>query len=152
MSHATRMRWLSNTRSLTEPDRTSLQPQSCSERCWSHTPSRGIVSRERSRVSWNALPSSRSRILPPNFEDPPQSAKRSPPIRSNRPRSILSPQETKPPQFETAPSATTRITMSEPASANDYVMTTTATPRGATTLGGAAATTMRKTEAPRPSL
>jgi hypothetical protein len=47
---------------------------------------------------------------------------------------------------------TTRITMSEPASASDYVMKTAATPREATTLDVVTTTTVRRTEAPHPNL
>lgn len=68
------------------------------------------------------------------------------------PRSISSPQGTKPPRSETTPWATTRIMMLEPTLVSDYVMTTVATPHESTTLDGAAATTMRRTEAPHSNL
>jgi hypothetical protein len=52
-----------------------LQRQCCFERCRSHPPSRGGVSRENSRISWRMLRSDRSRALPPEGKSTPRASR-----------------------------------------------------------------------------
>jgi hypothetical protein len=51
--------------------RTWLQRQYYSERCWSHPPPRGGVSRENSRISWRMPRSDGPRALPPEGKGTP---------------------------------------------------------------------------------
>jgi hypothetical protein len=53
--------------------RTWLQQQYYSERCWSHPPPRGGVSRESSRISWRMLRSDGPKSLPPEGKGTPRS-------------------------------------------------------------------------------
>jgi hypothetical protein len=67
--------------------RIQLQQQSYSERCRSHPPPRGGVSRANSRVSWKMQRSDEPRALPPEGKGAPRSIAQRPPDSCGRPRS-----------------------------------------------------------------
>jgi hypothetical protein len=64
-----------------------LQQQYNSERCWSHPPPRGGVSRENSRISWRMPRSDGPRALPPEGKGTPRSIPQRLPDSCGRPRS-----------------------------------------------------------------
>jgi hypothetical protein len=67
--------------------RTWLQRQYYSERCWSHPPPRGDVSRENSRISWRMPRSDGPRALPPEGKGTPRSIASRLPDSCGKPRS-----------------------------------------------------------------
>jgi hypothetical protein len=67
--------------------RTWLQRQYYSERCWSHPPPRGGVSRENSRIFWRMPRSDGPRALPPGGKGTPQSITPRLPDSCGKPRS-----------------------------------------------------------------
>ena len=88
----------SNTASLTMPGqgrprlpvgsaRTWLQQQYCSERCQTHPPPRGGISRANSRVSWKTQRSDEPRALPPEGKGAPRGIAQRLPDSCGRPRS-----------------------------------------------------------------
>jgi hypothetical protein len=70
-----------------ESARTWLQRQYYSERCRSHPPPRGDVSRENSRISWRMLRSDGPRALPPEGKGTPRSITPRLPNSCGKPRS-----------------------------------------------------------------
>jgi hypothetical protein len=120
-----------------------LQRQYCSERCLSHPPSRGGVSRENSRISWRMSRSDRPRALPPEGKGTPRSIASRLPDSCGKPRSTPGARGTRRLQPRVASATSTAATTVEPASTKRCVE--------ATTPGVGDATTVGRIGAPRPN-
>jgi hypothetical protein len=123
--------------------RTWLQRQYYSERCLSHPPPRGSVSRENSRISWRMPRSDGPRALPPEGKGTPRSIAPRLPDSCRKPRSTPRAHGTQRLQPLAASATSTTATTVEPASMKRCTE--------ATTPGVGDATTARRIRAPRPS-
>jgi hypothetical protein len=117
--------------------RTWLQRQYYSERCWSHPPPRGGVSRENSRISWRMPRSDGPRALPPEGKGAPRSIAPRLPDSCGKPRSTPGARGTRRLQPRVASATSTAATMRRCAEA--------------TTPGVGDATTVGRIGAPRPN-
>jgi hypothetical protein len=123
--------------------RTWLQRQYYSERCLSHPPLRGGVSRESSRISWRMPRSDGPRALPPEGKGTPRSIAPRLPDSCGKPRSTPGTRGMRRLRPRVASATHTAATTVEPASAKRCVE--------ATTLGVGDATTVGRIGAPRPN-
>jgi hypothetical protein len=123
--------------------KTWLQRQYYSERCRSHPPPRGGVSRENSRISWRMSRSSGLRALPPEGKGAPRSIVPRLPDSCKKPRSTPGARGTRHLQPQVASATSTTATTVEPASTKRCAK--------ATTLGVGDATTVGRIRAPRPN-
>jgi hypothetical protein len=123
--------------------RTWQQQQYYSERCRNHSPPRGGISRESSRISWRKPRSDGPKALPPEGRDTPRSITPRLPDSRGKPRSTLGARGTQRPRPRAA-SATSTI----PATVRP---TSTRRCAEATTPGMGDATTAGKIGAPRPN-
>jgi hypothetical protein len=115
--------------------RTWLQRQFYSERCRSHPPPRGGVSRENSRISWRMSRSGGPRALPPEGKGAPRSIAPRLPDSCGKPRSTPGARETRRLQPRVASATSTAATTVEPASTRRCVEATTPGMGDATTVG-----------------
>jgi hypothetical protein len=99
-----------------ESARTWLQRQYYSERCRSHPPPRGGVSRENSRISWRMSRSDGPRALPPEGKGTPRSIALRLPNSCGKPRSTPGARGTRRLQPRVASATSTTATTVEPAS------------------------------------
>jgi hypothetical protein len=120
-----------------------LQRQCCSERCQSHLPPRGSISRENSRISWRMSWSDGPRALPPEGKGAPRSIAQQLPDSCGKPRSTPGARGTRRLQPRVASATSTTAATVEPASTRRCTE--------ATTPGVGDATTARRIEAPRPN-
>jgi hypothetical protein len=120
-----------------------LQRQYYSERCRSHPPPRGGVSRENSRISWRMPWSGGPKALPPEGKSAPRSIAQRLPNSCGRPRSTLGARGTRRLQPRVASAMSTTAATVEPASTRRCAE--------ATTPGVGDATTVRRIESPRPN-
>jgi hypothetical protein len=120
-----------------------LQLQYCSERCRSHPPPRGGVSRENSRISWRTPRSDGPRALPPEGKGAPRSIVRRLPDSCGKPQSTPGARGTQRLQPRVVSAMSTTATTVEPASTRRCAE--------ATTPGVGDATTVRMIRAPRPN-
>jgi hypothetical protein len=120
-----------------------LQRQCCSERCRSHPPPRGGVSRENSRISWRMPRSDGPKALPPGDKGAPRSIAQQLPDSCGRPRSTPGARGTRRLQPQVASETSTTVTIVEP--------DLTRRCAEATTPGVGDATTARRIGAPRPN-
>jgi hypothetical protein len=145
---------MSSTASLTMPGqgyppppagsaRIWLQRQYYSERCRSHPPPRGGVSRESSRISWRMPRYDGSRALPPEGKGAPRSIAQRLPDSCEKPRSTLGARGMQRLQPQVASTTSTTAATVEPASTRRCAE--------ATTPGVGDATTARRIGAPRPN-
>jgi hypothetical protein len=120
-----------------------LQRRYDSERCRSHPPPRGGVSKENSRISWRMSRSDGPKALPPECKGTPRSIAQRLPDSCRRPRSTPGARGTRRlrPQIASATSITAATV--EPASTRRCAE--------ATTPGVGDATTARRIGAPRPN-
>jgi hypothetical protein len=123
--------------------RTWLQRQYYSERCRSHPPPRGGVSRENSRISWRMPRSDRPRAMPLEGKGTPRSITPRLPDSCGKPRSTPGARGTRCLQPRVASSTSTATTTVEPASTKRCAE--------ATTSGVGDAMTVGRIEAPRPN-
>jgi hypothetical protein len=123
--------------------RTWQQQQYYSERCRSHPPPRGGVSRENSRISWRMPRSDGPRALPPEGKGTPRSIAPRLPDSCGKPRSTPGARGTRRLQPRVASATSTAATTVEPASTKRCVE--------ATTPGVGDATTVGRIGAPRPN-
>jgi hypothetical protein len=123
--------------------RTWLQRQYYSERCRSHPPPRGGVSRENSGISWRMPRSDGPRALPPEGKGTPRSIAPRLPDSCGKPRSTPGACGTQRLQPRVASAMSTAATTVEPASTRRCAE--------ATTPGVGDATTAGKIGAPRPN-
>jgi hypothetical protein len=121
----------------------NLAAAAYSERCRSHPPPRGVVSRANSRVSWKTQRSDEPRALPPEGKGAPRSIAQRPPNSCGRPRSAPGACGTGRLQPRIASTTSTTAVTVEPASKRRCAE--------ATTPGAEDATTVRRTGAPRPN-
>jgi hypothetical protein len=115
--------------------RTWLQRQYYSERCQSHPPPRGDVSRENSRISWRMPRSDGPRALPPEGKGTPRSITPRLPDQCGKPRSTPGARETRHLQPQVASATSTTATTVKPASTKRCVEDTTPGVGDATTVG-----------------
>jgi hypothetical protein len=115
--------------------RTWLQRQYYSERCRSHPPPRGGVSRESSRISWRMLRSDGPRALPPEGKGTPWSIAPRLPDSCGKPRSTLGTRGTRRLRPRVASATSTAATTVEPASTKRCAEATTPGMGDATTVG-----------------
>jgi hypothetical protein len=134
---------LSCPRLLVGSARTWLQQQYYSERCWSHPPPRGGVSRESSRISWRMPRSDGPKALPPKGKGTPRSIAPRLPDSCGKPRSTPGARGTQRLQPRVAPATSTTAATVEP--------TSTRRCAEATTPGVGDATTTGRIGAPRPN-
>jgi hypothetical protein len=120
-----------------------LQRQCCSERCRSHPPPRGDVSRENSRISWRMPRSDGPRALPPEGKGAPRSIAQQLPDSCGKPRSTPGARGTRRLQPQVASATSTIAATTEPVSMRRCAE--------ATTPGVGDATTVGRIEAPRPN-
>jgi hypothetical protein len=120
-----------------------LQQQYYSERCRSHPPPRGGVSRENSRISWRMPRSDGPRALPPEGKGTPRSIAQRLPNWCGRPRFTPGARGTRRLQPRVASATSTTAATVEP--------TSTRRCAEATTPGVVDATTTRRIGAPRPN-
>jgi hypothetical protein len=120
-----------------------LQRQCCSERCRSHPPPRGGVSKENSRISWRMPRSDGPRALPPEGKGAPRGITQQLPDSCGRPRSTTGARETRRLRPRVASATSTTATTVEPASTRRCAE--------ATNPGVGDATTVRRIGAPRPN-
>jgi hypothetical protein len=118
-----------------------LQRQYYSERCRSHPPPRGGVSRENSRISWRMSRSDGPKALPPEGKGAPRSIAQRLPDSCGRPRSTPGARGTQHLQPRVASATSTTTTTVEHASTRRCAE--------ATTLGVGDVTTARRIGAPR---
>jgi hypothetical protein len=118
-----------------------LQQQYCSERCRSHPPPRGGVSRENSRISWRTPWSDGPRALPLEGTGAPQSIAQGLPDSCGKPRSTPGARGTQRLQPRVASATSTTTATVEPASTKRCAE--------ATTPGVGDATTARRIGVPR---
>jgi hypothetical protein len=123
--------------------RTWLQQQYYSERCRSHPPSRGGVSRENSRTSWRMSRSDGPKALPPEGKGTPRSIVSRLPDSCGKPRSTPGARGTQRLQPRVASATSTTAATIEP--------TSTRRCAEATTPGVGDATTAGRIGAPRPN-
>jgi hypothetical protein len=121
--------------------RISLQQRCYSERCRSHPPPRGGVSRANSRVSWKTQRPDKPRALPLEGKGAPRSIAQRPPDLCGRPRSAPGARGTGRLLPRIASVTSTIAVTVEPASKKRCA--------GATTPGAEDATTVRRTGTPR---
>jgi hypothetical protein len=105
--------------------RTWLQRQFYSERCRSHPPPRGGVSRENSRISWRMPRSGGPRALPPEGRGAPRSIAPRLPDSCGKPRSTPGACGTRHLQPQVASATSTAATTVEPASTKRCAEATT---------------------------
>jgi hypothetical protein len=120
-----------------------LQRQCCSERCRSHLPPRGGVSRENSRISWRMPRSDGPRALPPEGKGAPRSIAQQLPNSCGKPRSTPGARGTRRLQPRVASATSTTAVTIEPASTRRCAK--------ATTPDVGDATTVRRIGAPHPN-
>jgi hypothetical protein len=120
-----------------------LQRQYYSERCRSHPPPRGGVSRENSRISLRMSRSDGPRALPPKGKSTPRSITQRLPDSCGRPRSTPGARGTRRLQPRVASATSTTAATVEPASTRRCAE--------ATTPGVGDTTTVRRIGAPRPN-
>jgi hypothetical protein len=120
-----------------------LQRRYYSERCRSHPPLRGGVSRENSRISWRMPRSDGPKALPPEGKGTPRSIAQQLPDSCGKPRSTPGARGTRRLQPRVASATSTTVATVEPASTKRCAE--------ATTLGVGDAMTARRIEAPRPN-
>jgi hypothetical protein len=120
-----------------------LQRQCCSERCRSHPPPRGGVSRENSRISWRMPRSDGPKALPPEGKGAPRSIAQRLPDSCGRPRSTPGARGTQRLQPRVASATSTTAATVKPALTRRCAE--------ATTPGVGDATTARRIGAPRPN-
>jgi hypothetical protein len=118
-----------------------LQQQYYSERCRSHPPPRGGVSRENSRISWRMPRSDGPRALPPEGKGAPRSIAQRLPDSCGKPRSTPGARGTRRLQPRVASATSTTAATVEPASTRRCAE--------ATTPGMGDTTTVRRIEVPR---
>jgi hypothetical protein len=123
--------------------RTWLQRQFYSERCRSHPPPRGGVSRENSRISWRMPRSDGPRALPPEGKGAPRSIAQQLLDSCGKPRSTPGARGTRRLQPRVASATSTTTVTVEPASTRRCAE--------ATTPGVGDATTVGRIGAPRPN-
>jgi hypothetical protein len=123
--------------------RTWLRQQYYSERCRSHPPPRGGVSRENSRISWRMSRSDELRALPPKGKGTPRSIAPRLPNSCGKPRSTPGARGTQRLQPRVASATSTTDATIGPTSTRRCV--------GATTPGVGDATTAGRIGAPRPN-
>jgi hypothetical protein len=123
--------------------RTWLQRRFYSERCRSHPPPRGGVSRENSRISWRMSRSDGPRALPPKGKGAPRSIAPRLPDSCGKPWSTPGARGTRHLQPRVASATSTAATTVEPASTKRCAE--------ATTPGVGDATTVGRIGAPRPN-
>jgi hypothetical protein len=145
---------MSSTASLTMPEqgcprplggsaRIWLQRQYYSERCRSHPPPRGDVSRENSRISWRMARYDGPRALPPEGKGAPRSIAQRLPDSCRKPRSTPGARGTRRLWPRVASATSTTAATDEPASMRRCAE--------ATTPGVGDATTAGRIEVPRPN-
>jgi hypothetical protein len=120
-----------------------LQRKCCSERCRSHPPPRGGISKENSRIFWRTPRSNGPRALPPEGKGAPRSIAQQLPDSCGRPRSTPGARGTRRLQPRVASAMSTTAATIEPASTRRCAE--------ATTLGVGDVTTTRRIGAPRPN-
>jgi hypothetical protein len=120
-----------------------LEWQYYSERCRSHPPPRGGVSRENSRISWRMSRSDGPRALPPEGKGAPRSIAQRLPDSCGKPRSTPGARGTQCLRPRVASATSTTVVTVEPASTRRCAE--------ATTPGVGDATTARRIGAPRPN-
>jgi hypothetical protein len=130
-------------RLLVESARTWLQRQYYSERCRSHPPPRGGVSRENSRIFWRMPRSDGLRALPPKGKGTPRGIAPGFPDSCGKPRSTPGARGTRRLRPRVTSATNTAATTVEPASTKRYTE--------ATTPGVGDATTVGRIGAPRPN-
>jgi hypothetical protein len=123
--------------------RAQPQQQCCFERCRSHPPPKGDVSRASSRASWKTPLSDKPRAPPPGGEETPRSIAQRPPDACGRPRSTPSAHGMGRLQPRIASALSNTAATVEPASRRRCTE--------ATIPGTGGATTVRRIEAPHPS-
>jgi hypothetical protein len=123
--------------------RTWLQRQYYFERCRSHPPPRGGVSRENSRISWRMPRSNGPRALPPKGKGTPRSIAPRLPDSCGKPRSTPGARGTRRLQPRVASATSTAATTVKPASTKRCAE--------ATTPGVGDATIVGRMGAPRPN-
>jgi hypothetical protein len=102
-----------------------LQWQYCSERCRSHPPSRGGVSKDNSRISWRTPRSDGPRSLPPEGKGAPRSIAQRLPDSCGKPRSTPGACGTQRLQPRVASATSTTAATVEPASTRGCAEATT---------------------------
>jgi hypothetical protein len=115
--------------------RTWLQRQYYSERCRSHPPPRGGVSRENSRISWRMPRSDEPRALPPEGKGTPRSIAPRLPDSCGKPRSTPGAREMQRLQPRVASATSTAAATVEPTSTRRCAEATTPGMGDATTAG-----------------
>jgi hypothetical protein len=120
-----------------------LQQRYYSERCRSHPPPRGGVSRESSKISWRMPRSDGPKALPPEGKGTPRSIAQQLPDSCGRPRSTPGARGTRRLQPRVASATSTTVATVEPASTRRCAE--------ATTPGVGDATTARRIGAPLPN-
>jgi hypothetical protein len=120
-----------------------LQRQYYSERCRSHPPPKGGVSRENSRISWRTPQTGGPRALPSEGKGAPRSIAQRLPDSCGKPRSTPGARGTQRLQPRVASATSTTAATVGPASTRRYAE--------ATTPGVGYATTVRRIGAPRPN-
>jgi hypothetical protein len=115
--------------------RTWLQQQYYSERCRSHPPPRGGVSRENSRISWRMPRSDGPKALPPRGRGTPRSITPRLPDSCGKPRSTPGARGTQRLQPRAASTTSTAAATVEPTSTRSCVEATTPGVGDATTAG-----------------
>jgi hypothetical protein len=115
--------------------RTWLQQQYYSERCRSHPPPRGGVSRESSRISWRMSRSDGPKALPPEGKGTPRSIAPRLPDSCRKPRSTLGARGTRRLQPRVASATSTTAATVEPTSMRRCAEATTPGVGDATTAG-----------------
>jgi hypothetical protein len=117
------------------PAKTWLQQRCCSERCRSHPPPRGGISRASSRISWSMPRSDKPKALPPEGEGAPRSFAQHPPDTCGRPRSAPSAHGTGRLRPRIASATSNTVATIEPASMIGCAEATTPGAEDATTVG-----------------
>jgi hypothetical protein len=130
-------------RLLVELARTWLQQQYYSERCRSHPPPRGSVSRENSRISWRMSRSDGPRALPPEGKGTPRGIAPRLPDSCGKPRSTPGARGMRRLRPRVASATSTAATTVEPASTKRCAK--------AFTPGVGDATIVGRIRAPRPN-
>jgi hypothetical protein len=115
--------------------RTWLQQQYYSERCWSHPPPRGGVSRENSRISWRMPRSDGLKALPLEGRGTPQSIMPRLPDSCGKPRSTPGARRTQRLRPWVASATSTAAATVEPTSTRRCAKATTPGVGDATTVG-----------------
>jgi hypothetical protein len=115
--------------------RTWLQQQYYSERCWSHPPPRGGISRENSRISWRMPRSDGPKALSPEGRGTPRSIAPRLPDSCGKPRSTPGARGTQCMQPRVASATSTTAAIVEPTSTRRCAEATTPDVGDATTAG-----------------